>query len=309
MSIEEHYHPEKIEVQAQKHWDDNELFSNTPTGSDLQKLSGILTVGGDVYDFAWAPDSSLVAYSADQIADTKIELFVSPPNSNFPNLKVSATTMSGSGVADTGQNFGWSPDSSRLAYVADQVTAGIFELFTATPDGLNNDVVSDIPPLPVVNRDVQDFQWQPNSTHIAYVADQDTDAKNELYVSPKDSNAGNLKVSGSPMIGTGVTEFDWAPDNSRIAYLADQITAAVFELFSATPNGSANDMVSGALVAGGQVQSFKWAPDSSGIGYIADQDINNINELYASQPDGSENTDLSGTLVSGGDVTSFDWVP
>ena len=27
MSIEEHYHPEKIEVQTQKHWDDNELFS------------------------------------------------------------------------------------------------------------------------------------------------------------------------------------------------------------------------------------------------------------------------------------------
>jgi hypothetical protein len=217
--------------------------------------------------------------------------------------------MAGAGVADAGENFDWAPDSSRIAYVADQDRAGIFELFTATPDGLNNDVVSDIPAFPVVNRDVLDFQWQPDSTDIGYVADQDTNDKFELYVSPKGSNIGNQKVSGTPMAGTGVTEAAWAANSLRIAYLADQNTAGVSELFSATPDGATNDIVSGVLVAGGEVQSFKWASDSSGIGYIADQDFNNADELYASQPDGSTNTKLSGILAPGGDVISFDWLP
>ena len=250
-----------------------------------------------------------MAYSADQLVDNKIELFVSPPDSNLPNVKVSGTVMAGTGIADSGQNFGWAPDSTRLAYVADQDAAGIFELYSVLPNGLSNAVVSDIPPLPVVNRNVQDFQWQPNSTHIAYVADQETDGKFELFVSPKDSNTGNLRVSGSPMTGTGITDFAWAADSSRIAYLADQITAAVFELFASAPDGSTNGKVSGTLVAGGEVQSFKWAPDLSGIGYIADQSTNNVNELYASQPDGSANIRLSGPLAAGGDVASFDWLP
>jgi hypothetical protein len=251
----------------------------------------------------------LVAYTADRLSDTSIEVFVSPPNTSAGNLKVSGTPMDGTGVADSGQAFGWAPDSSRIAYIADQDTAGILELYTSTPDGLNNDLVSDIPPLPIVNRNVRDFQWQPSSTNIAYVADQDTDGKFELYVSPKDSNTGNLKVSGTTMTGTGLTVYDWAPDSSRIAYLADQITGGVRELFSSTPDGSANDIVSGVLVAGGEVQDFRWAPDSSGVGYRADQDIDNAIELFASQPNGNENTKLSGTLVNGGNVFSFDWVP
>jgi hypothetical protein len=187
----------------------DELFSNTPNGRDRHRISGdFLTNDEDVFGFAWAPDSSLVAYTADQLFDTIVELFVSPPDTNDRNPKVSGATMAGTGVADSGQAFGWAPDSSRIAYIADQDTAGILELYTSTPDGLDNDLVSDIPQLPIVNRNVRDFQWQPSSTNIAYVADQDTDGKFELYVSPNDSNIGNLKVSGTTMAGTGLTVYD-----------------------------------------------------------------------------------------------------
>ncbi len=256
----------------------------------------------------------MVAYTADRLSDTSIEVFVSPPNTSAGNLKVSGASMDGTGVADSGQAFGWAPDSSRIAYIADQDTAGILELYTSTPastpDGFKNYLVSDLPdPSTDHGPDVKDFEWEPNSTLIAYVADQDTDGKFELYVSPKDSNIGNLKVSGTTMAGTGLTVYDWAPDSSRIAYLADQITGGVRELFSSTPDGSANDIVSGVLVTGGEVQDFKWSPDSSGVGYRADQDIDNVIELFSSQPNGNENTKLSGTLVNGGDVLSFDWVP
>ena len=95
----------------------------------------------------------------------------------------------------------------------------------------------------------------------------------------------------------------------NFTYIADENTADVFELFTATPDGSVNDIVSGPLAAGGNVEEASWAPDSSGIGYIADQDSADVFELFASQPDGSENAKLSGNLVAGGDVFAFEWVP
>ena len=287
-----------------------ELFTNVPTGADNQKVSGNFFDAGDVFDFAWEPDSLLIAYSANQLREDKIELFVSSAASNIGNLRVSGTPMNGAGVADLGEAFDWAPNSSRIAYIADQNTAGEFELFTSTSSGSQNDLVSG---ELVEDGNVQAFLWQPNSFGIAYIADQDTHQKIELYTSPNDINDGNVKVSGTPMAGDGVTDFKWALNSSRIAYSADQNTPDVLELFTSTPDGKVNDIVSGTSMAGAGVAEsgtgFAWAADSSGVGYIADQDTDEVFELFASQPDGSDNTQLSGDLVVDGDVFAFEWVP
>lgn len=217
--------------------------------------------------------------------------------------------MNGAGVANLDDAFGWAPNSSRIAYIADQATVGEFELFTSTADGTENDLIS---AALVADGDVQAFFWQPNSFRIAYVADQDTDQKFELYTSPNDSNVGNVKVSGTPMAGNGVAYFAWASNSSRIAYSADQNTPGVLELFTSTSDGNVNDLVSDTSMAGIGIAdlgaAFLWAPDDLGIGYIADQNTAGVDELFASEPDGDDNTRLSGTLVGEGDVLFFDWV-
>lgn len=382
-----------------------ELFSSTPDGIEKDLVSDLVDPNSDVKDFQWEPSSTLISYVADQDVDNVIELYVSPSNSNLGNVRVSGP-MAGNGIKENPSgsgkySFAWAPDSSRLAYIADQNVLDKFELFTSTPDGISNLQISG--PFNDT-RDVEDFKWAPDSLRIAYTANQDTAAAIDLFSAPPnitttsqqnssglasgqavsifkwapDSsriafisdkiitdffrlysvqpvNNNDILISGGlsstndviefewapdssqiaylvedqnlelfttlparssstqitkPLVlGRDVFEFEWAPNSSRIAYTADFDAASVIELFSSSPDNSITDKVSGSLATNGDVGEFKWAPDSSGVGYIADQEANDVDELYASRPNGDDNTKLSGDLVSGGDVDRFEWVP
>lgn len=302
-----------------------ELYAAFDDGTDIVKLSNPLVAGGDVAAFRVSPDGFYAAYVADQDTDGVFELFavVIDKTAGDTAVKVSGP-MAGSGVFQSPSGdylYGWDPGSSRIAYIADQNMAGVFELFTATPDGNENDLVSDLPdPSTNPGRDVKDFGWAPNGTLIAYVADQDSNDKLELYVSPPDSNLGNRRVSGIPMVGSGVREnppapsgvylFGWAPDSARLAYIADQDTVNQFELFSSTPGGAGNLKLSGDLGAGGYVDEFAWAPNGGKIAYTADQLDDPGVELYSTLPDvaGSVIKNSSG-LAAGSNVTGFAWAP
>ena len=101
------------------------------------------------------------------------------------------------------EDFLWAPDSSRIAYVADQDTNDKDELYTSLPDGSNNVKVSG---TLVPSGDVMDFLWAPNSSRIAYRADQDTNNRNELYNSQPDGS-NNVKVNGAIGTGEGLSKF------------------------------------------------------------------------------------------------------
>ncbi|MGB5747572.1 MAG: hypothetical protein WBM69_11345, partial [Desulfobacterales bacterium] len=273
----------------------DELYAAFADGTEIVQLSNTLVAGGDVVAFLVSPDGFFAAYVADQDTDGVFELYSVVVDKTIGDTAVKVSgPMVGSGILrlPSGEyRFGWAPDSSRVAYIADQNTANGFELFTATPDGLENDLVSDLPD-PVTNpgRNVKDFEWEPNSTLIAYVADQDSNDKLELYVSPSDSNIGNRKVSGIFVAGSGVREkppvpsgvylFGWAPDSSRLAYIANQVTENIFELFSSTPDGATILKLSGDMGINRKVDEFAWAPNNSKIAYLADQQINIGVELY-----------------------------
>lgn len=311
---------------ADKNLDEvDELYASFDDGTNIVKLSNNLVAGGDVVAFLVSPDGFFAAYVADQDTDGVFELYAVVVDKTVGDTAVKVSgAMAGSGILllPSGKYmFGWSPDSSRVAYIADQDTNGVFELFTSTPDGSENDLVSNLPDsLLNPGRNVVDFEWEPNSTLIAYVADQDSNDEFELYVSPSDSNIGNRKVSGIPMNGSGIREtpplpsgeylFGWAPNSSRLAYIADQDTANIFELFSSTPDGASILKLSGPIGIGGNVDEFAWAPNSSKVAYLADQLTDTGIELYTSLPavSGSFLKNSAG-LVAGSNVTGFAWAP
>ena len=375
-----------------------ELYTNLAEGGENRKVSGSLPLGGKVEAFEWSPDSELLAYTADQNNLGEFELFTTPPTERDP-VRVSGSFLPNSGDVT---EFSWSPGGSRIAYLSDQQLAGFFELFTsrprrsedpdlisegvsvqafawapdqaddtiaysteaiiftAPPDGGSNP--EQVTPDPTINQEISDFSWAPDSSRIAYRANQrfddiielftvepdgddnlrisgDFDLTTsgdvtdfvwspdsrfiayranqdnviifELYVTTPDDSSNDTKVSGTPMIGDVDPVFEWSPDSKRVAYRANQITADAIELFTATPDGQEKDRVSGDLASGGNVGEFIWAPDSSGIGYIADQETNNVFELFGSTPDGAETTTLSGLFAEDedGDVLFFEWVP
>ncbi|MGA9538504.1 MAG: hypothetical protein WBR24_21580 [Desulfobacterales bacterium] len=281
----------------------NELLVVLPdlNSSNPVAISGTLADGGEVVDFSWAPNNSRIAYLADQFEDEKFDLITVVPdvNSLIPNPE--PRLVSGNIIGDV-IDFAWSPDSSRLAYIADGDTLDVFELYTNVPFGTSQFKVSG----DLKGGEVSAFAWAPDSSLIAYQASQDSPNIFELFTSRPFNPIDNVKISGSITSGglRDFAAFGWAPDNSRVAYIARQETD-FFELYSSTPDGGDNSVVSGKLVAGGNVDSFKWSPDSSRVAYRADQETINVPELYSSQPDGSDNLKISSGKVE--DI--YNWVP
>jgi hypothetical protein len=125
------------------------------------RVSGTPTIGGlgSVNAFAWAPDSSRIAYLARQ-ETTAQELFITTSESAADNVKVSGPLTDGANV----DLFAWSPNlaiTNRIAYLADQDKINVPELYTSRPDGTANQNVSG--PLATGGRVRAFFEWVPPS--------------------------------------------------------------------------------------------------------------------------------------------------
>jgi Tol biopolymer transport system component len=236
--------------------------------------------GGDVLDFEWAPDSSLIAYRADQDFNEVIELYASQPSVTSTFTKVNILIPDGDPrdvdviLGSNEDVFEWSPDSSSIAYIADQESDDIFEIFTAELTSIMPpafDTPIKVHPDLTGNEDVQEFKWAPDSSRIAYRANQVDVAAIELFstlLSALPDPSANSMISGPLTPGGNVDTppgssaeiFVWAPDNSRIAYLADQVANDVFELFSSLADGSGNGNISGPIDPGGDVSAFEYEP-------------------------------------------------
>jgi hypothetical protein len=290
-----------------------ELFSSTPDGSDNVQVSGTLVSGGDVLDFEWEPASALIAYVADQNTNNVQELYVSPADSDTPNVLVSGTVMAGSGIkliSEGVYSFAWSPDSAWLAYIADQVLATKFELFTARPDGSNNVQVSG--PLDS-NRDVDAFAWSPQSDRIVYRANQSNLNALELYTVYPSIALSSQQITSGFGPGQNVLQFGWSPTiinlEQRIAFIADKNTTDVFQLYTTSPNNSLNVLVSSVVPAGGDVKEFAWAPDGVLLAYRGDTRTDEVEELFTTGRSAPLVRAISFLVPSGGDVFDFAWAP
>jgi Tol biopolymer transport system component len=284
------------------------LFSNFPTGGPQVEISG-----SDVKSFQWSPDSFRLAFVLEPVADA-FELYTTLSD-RLPSTLISIDLEDGDEI-----DYGWSADSSLIAFIADADTVDVFELYTYDPvtgspttkvsgDLLSEDLLSE--------GDVTAFKWAPTELLIAYVADQDFDDKFELFTTNPPPRITVIKVSKPFFAGLAVEgDFKWSVDSSLIAYRADQDTPSKIELYTTDPDGLINDRVSGTLPSSGDVDEFKWEDLGSAIGYLANQISVNVPELFASLPNGGGNTRLSSDLVDengdlepDGDVSAFEWVP
>ena len=272
----------------------------------------------EVKDFAWAPNispnTSQIAFRAFNafIGNTggNIELFT-----NFSSGGIPVAVSNSPSVGEDVDTFKWSPTGQLIAYTANIIVGSRqqFELFAADPN-LNN-LAFQISNIPAATNayTIGEFQWSPNGSIIAFLADINILGINELLVAEAIQFARPVAISGTLADGGEVVDFSWAPNNTRIAYLADQNEDEKFELITVVPDVNfLNPRPDPRLVSTntiGDVVNFAWSPDSSRIGYIADGDTLGVFELYTNVPFGTSKFKVSGTLTQGGDVTSFAWAP
>lgn len=139
-------------------------------------------------------------------------------------------TASG-GISESDYN----PQTQRLVYMADTHEAGRTELFSVGIDGRST--VKQNPKL-VGGGDVTWFQLVPNSDLVIYQADQDTDNKQELYVSrigvPGAVNLVNSVPSGAP----GIKAFEVSPDGTRVVFVGEMANPGKDEIYSVALTGA-----------------------------------------------------------------------
>jgi Tol biopolymer transport system component len=299
--------PKRIAFIADKDTDETyELYVVKPDGTDLVKASGPMVLNGYVWGFRWSPDDSKIAYMASQDTANVFELYVVNADGSG-QIKVSGTMVSGGDVFPN--NFFWSPDGSKIAYMASQDTANVFELYVVNADGSGLVKVSGTITNP--DGDVDDISWSPDSSKIVYNVDGDIDGVYEIYVVNSDGT-GRSKVSGALVAGRFAINPKWSPDSSKIVYIADQDTNDVFELYVVNSDGSGLIKVSGTMMdleSDVGLSNFTWSPDGSKIAYRADQDTNEVFELYVVNSDGTGRIKVSGTMDGDvdSDSKSFRW--
>jgi hypothetical protein len=282
--------------------------SGSMAGSGIKEIS----LGSEEYYFAWAPNSTRIAYIADQDTAGVFELFTSTPDGS-DNVQVSGALVSGGDV----QDFEWEPAITVIAYVADQDTDDVQELYVSPADGdTPNDLVSGASMagsgIKLISDGKYAFSWAPDNEWIAYIADQDTQDKFELYTSESKLKNDNFKVSAILGDNSDVDQFAWAPKNTpskKIAYLVNDDNSDVTELFTTLPSVLDSLLISTGLALGKKVIIFEWAPTLARIAFIADKTTLKLFQLWTSSPNNSNNVLVSGDFLSNSDVIAFKWAP
>jgi Tol biopolymer transport system component len=276
-----------------------------------------------VVDFQISPQGNSVAFVANKDSLTKFELFV-VSLSGGAIVKISGDPvlgMAGTGIKKViaggviGKRwFAWAPDGSRIAYIADQDTAGVYELFSVQPNGLGNARLSDDLDA---GGSVKSFAWSPDSSRVAYLADQDSASTDELYTSPPDtSDNPNPFVSQLPATDRDVFDFRWSPNADLIAYRANQTNLTRTDLYVTSPLGALNNPISSLILNGTVVENdYNWSPDGARIAYRANKNSATNIDLYTNIiiPIIAASIRISGPfnpgLVPAQNVVKFTWSP
>jgi len=179
------------------------LFDTRMVDPNNRRITPLLptgiAAGGTVY--AWAPDSSRIAYTASLDTIGIPELYTVRTDGS-ENRKINVPIVVGEA---TGGPY-WSPNGTHIAYRKFANQATDVELYTVRPDGTDNWKINAAP----VENDFSGIPfWSPDSSRIAYLTDQDADSVSEIYLSTPDGVI-NINISGPLVPGGDALKFAWA---------------------------------------------------------------------------------------------------
>ena len=281
---------------------ERELYVVGENGTGHVKINGPLPAGGDVFNgIVWSPDSSQIAYVSDQTTNGQAELWTGAADGS---VRVKASKVPAPGAVGV-LNPIWSPDGSTIMYMGALDSPGVLELYAVKPDGSDHATVSG---TMVSGGGVYlggGHQWSSDSMHILYVADQETDGQNELFVGVADGTS-NVKVNGvlgaDADVYPAYSSWDWSPDGTRATYETYDSGTSAFAAYLWTESTGINI----ELNAGSEtrVLGTAWSPNGLEFAYFSDEVQDNTwQNLYISSADGTSTTKVSGTMSTDGGIS------
>jgi hypothetical protein len=271
-----------------------ELWRVPVQGGTPSRLSGLLTAGQSASQFVISPNSTLAAYLAAEDELDHIEVYAAPiaapPNSN---VKLNDPF----GALANAVTVEFSPDSSRVVF---SVNYGEFEpireLWSATPDGADLDLLVSVPD----SREVRQWKITPDSQYLIYIA-RSADTTMELRRVSL-TGGGDVELATDIPVGRSVFELVISPSGSFVVYTANRDVVDRYELFRVPVAGGMPQQISDELAFAHWIRYPTFAPDGSRVVYLLQDLAAGHVELWSMEPDGDPNVELNGLLVAGGSV-------
>lgn len=219
--------------------DQFELFvvdTSGATPGEVEKASGPLAPGASVSTgglsatpvASFDPSGKKLAYVVDQPSTGPLELFVVDVSGATPGAarRVNDTLVTGGSLASDIFTVGYkfAPDGEAIAYLADQRTDEVVELFVVDVTGDLPGPAQRISGALVTGGDVSGFQFAPSSNGISYRADQRIDDQMELFyvdLSQAQPSAAQL-VNGPLTEGASASGAAFSRDGATLAYTASE---------------------------------------------------------------------------------------
>lgn len=297
---------------------DTEVYLAPLGGGALTRLNTPAPGAGDVGtafdDVQFSPDQTKMAFIGDFDVDNQDSLYVVDLVPQVgPPVEVSGTIVANGDVTD----FAWSPDSSQLVFRADALTDNDFELFwvdlrggaPAAPVRLNG-------PLVAAGDVSTSLFWSPDASMVAYLADENTDQQNELFlVDLRGASPSPARRVNNPMIAAGDVDDDvfFLPDASAIFYRADEVSDFDDGLYMAPIAGGAPQTPVQLNVADVDADDYALSPDGSRLFFISNDGPSGSDELFVvdfTTPVRSPPIKVNPDFMSGAiDVITAQWSP
>lgn len=264
----------------------NQLWSVPVAGpaAAAVSLAGSFAEGGEIGSLLSSPDGARLVFIADKLADDRFELWSVPAAGPAGALVRLNDTLVAGGDVVVGTRI--SPDSLRVAYIADQEFNERFSAWSVPIVGPSTHAL----PLVTgsfVGRDVTALEFTADSSTVVLRADLTVDNRFDLYQVPANASAAQEQITNDsfPPGSTHSIGSLWRlhPDGRRVVYTFDEDAVndqrGLGEQRLA-PNYVQDARLNGAPVAGGSVIAFEVYPDSRGTLYRSDELFDNRFHLF-----------------------------
>lgn len=266
----------------------NQLWSVPMTGpaSEAVSLAGSFVEGGALQSFSTSPDGQFLVLLADKLVDERFELWSVPfAGPAGAMVRLNPALVAGGDVTNF---FEIAPDSSRVAYIADQTSNEAFRAWSVPIAGPSTLAVPLVTGIVAAGGDATNLEFTPDSTSIVFRADLSQDERFDLYKVPADGSAAPDRITNDSSIpgpdrSTG-SLWRLHPDGQRVVFTVDE--DALFDqrgLYEQrlSPRYVQDKRLNGDPVAGGKVSTFEVLPDSAGTIYYSDELVDERFHLFA----------------------------
>ena len=160
--------------------------------------------------------------------------------------------------ANAAPKWAWSPDGSRIAFVAPGGVISSVDVRSGERSVLAH--------LPGESLDsINQIDWSPDGVHLAVVSSSMSNSTGRLYV--MDADGSNVRVLAEHLDARGVA---WSPDGTRLAFGEASPGSGEVRIWVA-PMGGADPVEIGSVSFGGCTYAYKcglaWSLDGTRIGF------------------------------------------